>query len=573
MGAGVEPWCLTVVYGPQLDADKMEFLAELRAVHACVPPAWMIAGDFNLILEMADKNNTNINRRNMGRFRRFVDELLLKDIYLHGRRYTWSNERSTPTMEKLDQVLVTVDWEERFPFCFLQPLSSGISDHCPLLLSTNAATNAKRRFHFEAWWLKLPGYIDVVSSAWTCPSTISDPFTQLDVKLKNTARALQSWSHRNVGQIKHQLLVAETIVLWLDTAQEHRQLLQEEVALGRELKCKKSLIAPIACSEEQLQRVRHILPATVSEFPVLYLGLPLTVGHLRKSDFQPLVDKVTAAIPTWRAPLMNRAGRLTTVRVTLSSICTHTLISLKIPDWVLKEIDKRRKGFLWEGKLQAKGGNCLVAWTTACRPTIFGGLGIPDLRLASFALRLRWLWMQKTDANRPWKHMQLDFGKDPILQQMFQASIEIQLGDGNLALFWNDKWYGDSSPCIMALDLCTLIKPAIRKKRTVAQALSEKQWIADIAGFATVPALTQYVNLWHALSGLHLATGIEDKVSWRWNPSGDYTARSAYKKGDTVEDFKIMMPVHCANRIQKRRNTFSRSVSSLGKSGKRSSLL
>lgn len=49
MGAGVDPWCLTVVYGPQPDADKIEFLDELRAVHACVTPAWMVAGDFNLI--------------------------------------------------------------------------------------------------------------------------------------------------------------------------------------------------------------------------------------------------------------------------------------------------------------------------------------------------------------------------------------------------------------------------------------------------------------------------------------------------------------------------------------------
>lgn len=292
-------------------------------------------------------------------------------------------------------------------------------------------------------------------------------------------------------------------------------------ATGLHTNLQKSLIAPIACSQDQLQRVQHILPAAISDFPITYLGLPLSVGRLKKSDFQPLVDKVSAAIPTRRAPLMNRAGRLTAVKVTVSSICTHTLISLKIPDWVIKEIDKRRKGFLWEGKMQAKGGNCLVAWTTACRPTIFGGLGIHDLRLASFALRLRWLWMQKTDADRPWKRMQLDFGKDPTLCQMFQASIDIQLGVRNLSLFWIDKWYGDSSLCTMAPDLCTLIRPAVRNARTVAQALSEKRWISDIAGPATVAALTQYVSLWHALDGLHLVSGTEDKVSWRWNPSGD----------------------------------------------------
>lgn len=156
-------------------------------------------------------------------------------------------------MEKLDRVLVTVDWEEKFPFCFLQPLSSDISDHCPLLLSTNAATNAKRRFHFEVWWLKLPGFLDVVSTSWTCPSSITDPFNRLDVMFKSTARALQSCSQRSIGQIKQQILVARTIVLWLDTAQEQRQLLAEELELRRTLKCK---LLGLSSLERTMARLR-----------------------------------------------------------------------------------------------------------------------------------------------------------------------------------------------------------------------------------------------------------------------------------------------------------------------------
>ncbi|XP_072151419.1 uncharacterized protein [Setaria viridis] len=55
---------------------------------------------------------------------------------------------------------------------------------------------------------------------------------------KNTAKELQSWSQRNVGQIKLQLLVAKTVVHWLDKAQEERQLTMEEHQLRKELKLK-----------------------------------------------------------------------------------------------------------------------------------------------------------------------------------------------------------------------------------------------------------------------------------------------------------------------------------------------
>lgn len=130
-------------------------------------------------------------------------------------------------------------------------------------------------------------------------------------------------------------------------------------ASGLKTNLQKSLIAPISCSQEQIDRIRNFFPAQLTEFPIQYLGLPLAVGRLRKVHFQPLIDKISNTIPTWKAQLMNKAGRLTVVKSVMSSICTQSLISLKVPDWILQEIDKRRQGFLWVGKAKAQGDN---AW-------------------------------------------------------------------------------------------------------------------------------------------------------------------------------------------------------------------
>uniref|UniRef100_A0A453STB4 Endonuclease/exonuclease/phosphatase domain-containing protein n=1 Tax=Aegilops tauschii subsp. strangulata TaxID=200361 RepID=A0A453STB4_AEGTS len=51
------PWWLTVVYGPQLDDDKVAFLQELRDIRDECPGPWMLCGDFNLIYRDEDKNN------------------------------------------------------------------------------------------------------------------------------------------------------------------------------------------------------------------------------------------------------------------------------------------------------------------------------------------------------------------------------------------------------------------------------------------------------------------------------------------------------------------------------------
>lgn len=232
------PWCFTGVYGPQADVDKIEFLDELRSIQASITCPWLLAGDFNLLLEATNKNNLNINRRNMGRFRRFVDEAELKDIHLHGRRYTWSTGTSRPTLEKLDRILVTVEWDLLYPNSFLQALSSDMSDHCPLLLTTDAAVRPKRRFHFENFWIKIPGYLAAVERGWQCSGDITDPFARLDQLLRNTAKELQSWSQKSVGQIKEQLLMARAVILQLDKAEEHRPLSDRELALRRDLRLK-----------------------------------------------------------------------------------------------------------------------------------------------------------------------------------------------------------------------------------------------------------------------------------------------------------------------------------------------
>ena len=87
-------WWLTSVYGPQGNDDKIRFLQELRDIRAACPGPWMVAGDFNLIYRDEDKNNANYNRAMMGGFRRFINDLALKEIPLHGRKYTWSNQQT-----------------------------------------------------------------------------------------------------------------------------------------------------------------------------------------------------------------------------------------------------------------------------------------------------------------------------------------------------------------------------------------------------------------------------------------------------------------------------------------------
>jgi hypothetical protein len=82
----------------------------------------------------------------MGRFRRRINDLALKEIQLHGRKFTWSNGQGNPTLLKLDRALYSVDWEALFPDCLLQSSATLESDHCPLILGLRDL-RGERRFH------------------------------------------------------------------------------------------------------------------------------------------------------------------------------------------------------------------------------------------------------------------------------------------------------------------------------------------------------------------------------------------------------------------------------------------
>lgn len=103
-------WWLTCVYRPQGDDNKLLFLQELRDVRAACHGPWIVLGDFNLIVKAEDKNNDNLNRAMMGRFRRLINDLGLHDVYLHGRKFTWSNQQDSPTLVRLDRVLYSTEW-------------------------------------------------------------------------------------------------------------------------------------------------------------------------------------------------------------------------------------------------------------------------------------------------------------------------------------------------------------------------------------------------------------------------------------------------------------------------------
>ena len=84
----------------------------------------------------------------MGCFCRFIDDMELQELSRRGRLYTWSSERDTPTLERIDRFFTSEEWLLDFPDHDLSVLSTDCSDHAPLLLKTDCALPHLKHFRF-----------------------------------------------------------------------------------------------------------------------------------------------------------------------------------------------------------------------------------------------------------------------------------------------------------------------------------------------------------------------------------------------------------------------------------------
>ncbi|XP_020243333.1 uncharacterized protein LOC109821565 [Asparagus officinalis] len=131
---------------------------------------------------------------------------------------------------------------------------------------------------------------------------------------------------------------------------------------GLSINYSKSSIIYFGKMHLKAQTLASSLDCKVDHLPIKYLGLPLKYGKLSKSDWQPLMDNLYRKLATWKTNSLSFGGRLILLNSVLTSIPLYYMSFYKLPKWLIKEIDKVRKNFLWTGKADANSFKCLVNW-------------------------------------------------------------------------------------------------------------------------------------------------------------------------------------------------------------------
>jgi hypothetical protein len=299
------------------------------------------------------------------------------------------------------------------------------------------------------------------------------------------------------------------------------------VASGLHTNILKSSATPIRCSEEERGIIAQHLLCPVKDFPIPYLGVPLSICKLRVQNLQPLIDNLHNKLSGWRAGLLSKGDRLVLVKSVLAATPIHIMLATDIPKLIKDAIIKCQRTFFWANGRDDGGGSCAVAWKNVCRPTDLGGLGVLDIKRMSWALRARWPWLGRTDNTRPWANFPIKINKN--ITSLLHAATVVKLGNGSKALFWTDRWIQGQSISDLAPQVFSAVSARTSRTQKVATALPGNAWIQDITAALSMDGIVQFLNLVEILDTQQTNPEAEDEIIWHLSASGEYSSQSAYR--------------------------------------------
>ena len=199
-----DEWRFTGFYGESETANHHLSWSCLRSLKRRNSIPWLCAGDFNEITRSHEKvGGRQRPARQMEDFREVLDECSFRDLGFVGGKFTWCNGHPNgfTIWERLDRVVATIEWLDKFPATKVVHLECGSSDHKPILICLNGIPKPRNKpWRFEHMWLEEEGCRDTVESAWLFDAP-GQAMSRVEGKISHCQAKLKWWSRIAIGNI------------------------------------------------------------------------------------------------------------------------------------------------------------------------------------------------------------------------------------------------------------------------------------------------------------------------------------------------------------------------------------
>ncbi|CAA7036314.1 unnamed protein product [Microthlaspi erraticum] len=275
-----------------------------------------------------------------------------------------------------------------------------------------------------------------------------------------------------------------------------------------------------------------------------YLGMPILQKRINKETFGSVLERVSSKLASWKGRMLSLAGRITLTKAVISSVPVHTMSSIKLPESMVKSLDRVSRDFVWGSTLEKRKQH-LVGWDRICLPKSEGGLGIRKSGAMNMALVAKVGWRVLHDTTSLWARVLRGKYKIGDIRdarwtevkgtwsstwRSIAAGIRLVIkpahgwvvGDGRDIRFWTDRWLL-GEPLI---DSVIAEVPEVFKNMTLRDL-----WI-DGTGWDLLriaPFVTLEKRLEMSVVVVNTITGRRDRLSWPETSDDRFTVASVYR--------------------------------------------
>jgi hypothetical protein len=311
---------------------------------------------------------------------------------------------------------------------------------------------------------------------------------------------------------------------------------------GLKINFNKSEVLMISQDWEKAIFYAEIMNCATGEWPIKYLGVPVTSSKLHIADWMPVDEKLLKRLDGWKGNALSLGGRHILINSCLSSIPTYYMSMHMLPKTILKKMDRTRKRFFWQGGGE-KRKYYLVKWDKITRPKQKGGLGIKDLRKMNISLLCKWWWKLEHEGGL-WQEIVrkkykirrgiTQLQKNPRNSSVWNDLLKVKalylsgrtmlVGNGQDTDFWEDAWCGVvplKEKFTELFEICT------EQNKSVAE-MANRGWRMGFRRWLDESAQGQLRQLRDILGACALSDE-RDKARWTLEKSGIFTVKSMYR--------------------------------------------
>ncbi|PWA19483.1 cytochrome P450 [Artemisia annua] len=186
------PCLFVVVYAPQDQKSKLKLWDNIEKIIALHDTLSVILGDFNEVRFASERKGTNFNHIGASHFNSFISNAGLSDLPLGGKRFTRMNNLGSQ-LSKLDRILVSSHFMDRWPNSNVLALPREFSDHTPLLLNLYCDDYGPIPFKMFNSWLAHEDFPNVLNSCWPSTTCSNNMAANFKSKLQSLKQKIKQW--------------------------------------------------------------------------------------------------------------------------------------------------------------------------------------------------------------------------------------------------------------------------------------------------------------------------------------------------------------------------------------------